>query len=95
MLKKNLEKVALSYLPCVCIFSKKAITPPKKISFENSFFGVMRGHVRSDLKIIFNFFEKVKRCRPNGITSFEMKLGIIYLRNKISLLMRRNEFESW
>jgi hypothetical protein len=30
----------------------------------------MRGHVRTQLKIIFNFFEKFKRGRPYGIPSF-------------------------
>ncbi len=39
MFKKNLEKVALPYLPCVNTFSKKAITQPKKFCFENPFGG--------------------------------------------------------
>jgi hypothetical protein len=39
MFKKNLEKAALPYLPCVSTFSKKAIAQPKYFCFENPFGG--------------------------------------------------------
>ncbi len=71
MFKKNLEKVALPYLPCVNTFSKKAITQPKKFCFENPFGGDDdEGSCMVLLKNNIQFLKKVKQGRPSGIPSF-------------------------